>query len=381
MTDDVVQLAPADFEEALEHLNRAFGFPVGAGDFLSILPKLYQPERMSWNYAVKTDAGIRAMAGVYPMTLKVGAKTLKVAGIGGVSTHPDARGKGLMNRLMSHCMEVMKDADYDLSCLGGLRHRYGKFGYEVGGLQYQFEFLRQNLWQVPAKGLRLTPLGDVDDESISFSHALYERSAVHVIRPEPEFRCICRTWENRPFAAFDEQDRPAGYLVADRQKNMIVELCAESPGTAMRMIRAWMDQGDDENVFVQVKPSDLDLVRQLGETAQSLQAEQSYQWKVLHWSRTVDAFLNLQSSSDPQEDGSLVLSLDDLPNLKLTSTHGSGTCEETDEPPDLACTERQAVRMIFGPQSPAAVMPVPSDARMLESWCPLPLGWSSVDGV
>lgn len=383
MTNDVVQLTSADFEEALDHLNGAFGFSAGTGDFLEILPKLYRPDQMQWNYAVKTHAGIRAIIGVYPMTLHVGDKTLKVAGIGGVSTHPEARGQGLMHRLMTHCVEVMKEGNYDISCLGGLRHRYGKFGYEIGGLRYKFQFLRQNLVPdpAPAKPLRLIPFSEIDDESISVAKALHDRTEVHVNRPASEFCTVCRSWSNRPIGAFDDADQMAGYFVADRKNNIIVELCVRDPETAMQMIRSWMDEEDLQNVMVQVKPSDLELARRLGESAQDIQVDQSYQWKVFHWPRTVDAFLNVRDFSEPRAHGSLVLALSGHPNLKLSTTEHEASCEETDAAGQLRCTERQGIRLLFGPQPPVGVMALPAAAAILKFWCPLPLSWSHVDGV
>jgi predicted N-acetyltransferase YhbS len=381
--NDIVQLTSSDFEEAIDHLNRAFAFSPGAGEFPSLLPKIYRPEQMPWNYAVKTEAGIRAMVGVFPMTLHVGRKTLKLAGIGGVSTHPEARGQGLMHRLMTHCVEVMKDGNYDISCLGGLRGRYGKFGYEVGGLRYLFQFLRQNLIQDTAhsKPLRLRSLSEGDDESISAAKTLHDRGTVHVNRPASDFYAVCRSWINRPFGAFDEEDRLAGYLVADHNENIVVELCARDPETALQIIRTWMDTENAGTVQVQVKPSDLELARRLGESAQGIQVVQSYQWKVFNWAKTVDAFLALREESAPRAPGTLVLGLNDRPNLKLSISEGSATCEETDDTPHFTCTEQQGIRLLFGPQPPEAVMPLPAEAAMLKAWCPFPLSWSNVDGV
>ncbi len=134
MSLDVVQLAGADFDEAMEFLNGVFG-EHRPHDFATLLPSIYQPsdEHMACNHALREDGRIRAVVGLFPIDWQVGDRLLKVGGIGGVSTHPGVRGKGYMGILMRHCVERMKAEGFHLSWLGGQRQRYGYFGYEKCG--------------------------------------------------------------------------------------------------------------------------------------------------------------------------------------------------------------------------------------------------------
>ena len=74
-------------------------------DFPNLLPKLYQAtdELMSCHHAIVQKGRTRAVVGMYPVSWQIGCTTLRMAGIGGVSTHPRCRGEGLMQRLMTHC--------------------------------------------------------------------------------------------------------------------------------------------------------------------------------------------------------------------------------------------------------------------------------------
>ena len=129
MDTQIRQLADADFDEAIEVMNHAF-FADGSKDFRRILPKLYRPELMSFNYAAVCDGRIRAVVGVFPLGWCVDDTQLRIAGIGGVCTHPEYRKRGLMQELMPHCVNEARSQGYHLSWLGGQRQRYAYFGYE-----------------------------------------------------------------------------------------------------------------------------------------------------------------------------------------------------------------------------------------------------------
>ena len=47
----------------------------------------------------------------------LGSTLVRMGGIGGVTTHPDYRGRGLATRLMAHAAEYMRDDGYDLGLL------------------------------------------------------------------------------------------------------------------------------------------------------------------------------------------------------------------------------------------------------------------------
>ena len=78
---------------------------------------------MNWNFALRESGRIRAIVGLFPLAYRWGGATLRVAGIGGVSCHPHARGRGYMQQLMAHCIQAAPAEGFHLSWLGGQRQR------------------------------------------------------------------------------------------------------------------------------------------------------------------------------------------------------------------------------------------------------------------
>lgn len=99
---ELVQLSASDFEEALDFLDLVFSTAYAPTRFGNMLPLLYQPtdEDMQHNFAIREHGRIRAIVGMFPSQIQVGSKILHLEGIGGVSSHPNDRGKGWMKQLM-----------------------------------------------------------------------------------------------------------------------------------------------------------------------------------------------------------------------------------------------------------------------------------------
>jgi hypothetical protein len=95
-------LAAKDFEEAIDFINMVFSMAYCPFDFVKFLPRLNKPtdECMGWNLAVRENGRIRALVGMYLDKLQAGDETLRLGGIGAVSSHPNDRGKGWMKLLM-----------------------------------------------------------------------------------------------------------------------------------------------------------------------------------------------------------------------------------------------------------------------------------------
>lgn len=108
---------------------------------------IYKPTRkdMSNNIIIRDEGRIVSCVGIFPMTLVCGDARLSVGGIGGVSTEPKYRGRGLMSKLLDRAISIMRRRDYDISILWGDRLRYNRFGWENGGRQYAFTIDRRHV--------------------------------------------------------------------------------------------------------------------------------------------------------------------------------------------------------------------------------------------
>jgi predicted N-acetyltransferase YhbS len=243
MSVEVVQLTGAEFDEAMEFLDGVFG-EHRPHDFATLLPSIYQPtdEDMACNHAVREDGVLRAVVGLFPIDWQVGDRTLKVGGIGGVSTHPSVRGKGYMQLLMKHCVEKMREEDYHLSWLGGQRQRYGYFGYEKCGQSLSVELSPVNLQHASptVPDLRFEPIEAEDADRIATVQRLHDAQPVRCRRKGPEFHRFLRSWYRRPHAAVDAAGALVGYLVATEDGDGVVELVATDDDTAFDLAVAWV---------------------------------------------------------------------------------------------------------------------------------------------
>lgn len=137
---------PKDFPHILDFLNMVFSMSHCPHDFRQLLPKIYKEgqEQKSIHYLALENEEIKACVCVVPVTLYCGNKTITCATVGSVSVHPYSRGKGYMRKLMHMAIQDMKKNNISMSTLSGLRNRYQYYGYEKGGITFQYCFTSDN---------------------------------------------------------------------------------------------------------------------------------------------------------------------------------------------------------------------------------------------
>ncbi|HOJ41069.1 MAG TPA: GNAT family N-acetyltransferase, partial [bacterium] len=129
----VTQAKPQEYQQIQRFLEDAYGH---SRNFFPLLyPQVWREENTDYAHTllVREDNQIVSLVRIFPMKLVLAEVLLPVAGIGGVSTLPRARGRGYMSSLMNEAIKVMDRENFPLSVLWGDRHRYRHFGYENGG--------------------------------------------------------------------------------------------------------------------------------------------------------------------------------------------------------------------------------------------------------
>ncbi len=121
---------------------------------------------------------------IVPVTIRLGAATVRVDGIGEVGTPPQHRGRGYARRLLTAAIAHMAAGDGALSMLYGIPGFYPQFGYATAGPEYTLSLpLAGPTPPFPAGGLA-RPAQPADLPAIQ---RLYDRATAHavgaVVRP------------------------------------------------------------------------------------------------------------------------------------------------------------------------------------------------------
>jgi len=383
MTDEIIQLTAGDFEETMDFLNLVFGAH-SPHDFARMLPAIYRPTDplMACNYAIRKNGHIRAVVGMYPIEWRMGDARLRASGVGAVSTHPNYRRTGMMKALMNHCVGLMREQEYHLSCLGGQRQRYGYFGYERCGSACSFTVNRSNIRHCfdCEPHIRFEPIAREDQDRLARAKTLHDAQPLHCPRAPEDFYNHCVGWHHRPFAALDGEDRMVGYLVAAEKGDYVTELLAEDDDTAVRMVHAWIARRSESATF-EMPPTAAGLAHKLGQICDRARLGPSGNWQVFDWIAATDALMKMRRLCGPMADGAVVVGIENYGPMRLQVSGEAIGCGAADEPPDVQCDPLTAMRLLFGPLPPSLVMELPTAATLLESWCPLPLYWPRQDGV
>lgn len=287
-----------DKEELIEFLNKVFTKSEDRKvDFKKLVYKVYgdEVEFTQRHHLVKEEGRIVAAIGVYQREYCIGNSVLNTGFIGSVSVDPDMRGKGYMKLLMQKAEEDMRSKGIGLAMLSGSRNRYGYFGYEVGGLRYEFCFSRGNIthtigWTVE-KPLELIPVLDKDmvGEEI---YRLYENTKVHSCNRE-EFFDRALTWNGRLYTV-KKDDKYLGYVILSENGESISEIELNDWNCLLEVVREVMLFGNKERISVCSLVWENEKNEAMQSRCESYSIHPACSYKVLDYMQTLKALFELQ---------------------------------------------------------------------------------------
>ncbi len=73
---------------------------------------------------------------IIPLSIRIGAATVRMDGIGGVATKPEHRMKGYASRVLHRAIEEMTAGDAAITMLYGISNFYHRFSYVTAGPEY-----------------------------------------------------------------------------------------------------------------------------------------------------------------------------------------------------------------------------------------------------
>lgn len=380
VTDSIIKLTATDFEEANAHLSLVFNDP----NFAELVPALYEPtdRHMSCNLAVRRGGRIAAIVGVFPIEWNVGDTRLKLAGIGGVSVHPDFRGQGLMRLLMDAAMEEIEQARYHAACLGGNRRRYGHWGFEKAGLEAAFVVTPNSLEHsgpsthaIENGTFHIAPASASD---FSAMHALYRRLPIHCTRSSESFHRHLLNWRRQPLVLRTSDNLVAGYACFDPKDASCVECSFESDVALQSFLSIQTAAvGRPLRIFVPlIRDQKFERLEALSDDASLIECSN---WRIYDWPAVVGALLKVKHSFTSLVPGSCVIRVTAAPRLGDRAAGRSVTfrivvdtkvsCELCDNPPDFEADGASLLRALASPLPPD----LPRSASHLAQWRPLPL--------
>ena len=115
---------------------------------------------------------------IVPLTLRIGAATVRMDGIGMVGTLPQYRGRGYARRVLTVALAQMAAGDAALSMLYGIANFYLQFGYTTAGPEYTLSVPLTGLSPPLAAGWQVRPALPADLPALQ---RLYERSTAGAV--------------------------------------------------------------------------------------------------------------------------------------------------------------------------------------------------------
>jgi predicted N-acetyltransferase YhbS len=175
------------------------------------------------NSVVFEDKGkIVSYVGIWPATMVIAGKKMKIAGITYVGTHPKYRGKGLMSKGLEYAISIMHKRGFALSWLIGDRHRYGNFGWENAARKYYFSITGRSVKSLPPIISKIKEYKG-DGKSLAFFRHTYSKREIRLERNDIVSRRVFSRLGKTTFLAL-HYGKPTSYLTVGKRWWMKDEL-------------------------------------------------------------------------------------------------------------------------------------------------------------
>ena len=384
---EIVRLKKEHYDALLALLNEVFTLHnKKEADFEKDLPKMCvrDDEHMGKHFGIFDHGKLVSAIGIYPLPTVIAGEECLFSTVGNVATHPDFEGKGYMNILLEHAMTELERIGADASRLGGLRHRYNRFGYELCGTRYTFTFNERNRKNRFPVGMgddvTFERIEKGDTERLRAAWELHRAHAFSTLRSAEngfaEMYLAMTAWQNIPYVA-QKNGKTIGYLCVNARGDTLAESYAESPEAFVQMICAWQ-RHCGVTVYFHLFPCDVECVRLFAERAEAMVTKAPCLFKIVNWEKIVSALMKLRSTYTRMMEGELKIAIKDYGVLRLFVDGERVGCERIEGDANVVLDRLQAARYLFGPLPP---MYVANDSPVARDWLPLPLSWNLQDRV
>lgn len=318
----MVEYRMARAEEAadiLDFINYVFSQAHRPHDFKKFNPPMYDSDYPFWkeHYVAVENGRIKATLSVTQKEAECAGTTLTYGYIGQVSVHPYERGAGHMKRLMQMVDETALKLDYDFCKLGGLRQRYGYFGYTQGDPHYEMAVTTTNT-----------------------RHALRGRECALTAKQ----RHFEGGWNYR-YDLVNEAGKCVGIIGNNTMELDDLSLVADA-------CEAFFRASGEKEYLLTAELHDTERIRAINAMCEWIKLANHSMYKIYHFDRFLKALLCKRAQYSPMANGELKLDIEgqalclQVENGKvqvLPGTNGEG----------LQLTRYQAQEMLFSPATRA----------------------------
>ena len=298
---------PEDKNDIIDFIDFVFSKAHRPHDFATLLPKLYgtQADTTAHHFLIKEDGKILAAILAYPVEMTIAGEKLMSIGVGSVSTHPRARGRGFMDDLLAAVDEHAKAYNADFAVLGGNRQRYGYYGFDLAGCHVNSTLLKTNAAHAfkaaDTAGLSLIPM---TDEHVDFAASLHASQPSFCERSKEMFITILRNWNNNPMAILRDGKMIGCCVINPTSGGQFVsELLLKNESDCPAVLRYMSDTYG--TLSIQTPPWHTERVKLLTSVCQSFSLSPNHMMKFYQPDRVKAALQKLGYSGDSLQFGGL----------------------------------------------------------------------------
>jgi predicted acetyltransferase len=308
---------------------------------------------------------VLAHAVVRPMILKTPAGLFKVAGLGSVVTSTDRRNEGLSTKTIESCLEGARAHGCDFAILWtNLYEFYRRIGFELAG--NELSVLLDREMPVGETGLKFLESGKIAPEAI---HRLYSQHTVTSLRTVEETRKYLQIPNSRVYTAWDAHGVLKAYAIEGKGADLDGYIHEWGGGVqALISLFAHIRTAQKRNITVIVPGHSQNLVRAF--TERGFQINEGFLGMI--------KILNVQNLFSKVKRHARALGVQDL----VLDYQGGKYYLGVGASVFMTDSERDVVRLIFGPQKPSEIHDFgPDVSPIMERVLPISMwvwGWDSV---
>lgn len=231
-----------EYEEIIDFANNAFMFESENRQFQNILPKLYQnhSEIAENHFLLRRDGELEGLLLCQPDTLEMLGYEIPFYKIGTVSVSAAARGCGHMERLMCYTNDFMKESKAVFGVLGGLRHRYERFGFHPASCFFAASFTAYTLVKKENQLSADIVLSNLEEDAkwVGEALAMHDEQTMHCQRDKEGFLSILKSWSSTSFAIHRGTEFIGYCCIRQKEDTVTVEeILLENPKYALDIVK------------------------------------------------------------------------------------------------------------------------------------------------